>query len=79
MYRFWDHIACKDPLEVVDKVLNHKNSYGKKAYEFCLQNVNEVIRDTRLSKETEWDLIVKLTAKKIDQKWINTMENMYGE
>ena len=78
MYRFWDHFTGRDEYETVDKVLNHKNTYGKKAYEFCMDNVKEVIRETGLSKKNDWDLIVKMTAKKINDKWMYTMEKMYG-
>lgn len=78
MYRFWDHFAGKGAYETVDKVLNHKNSYGKKALEFCQEYVNETIRETKLNKNNDWDLIVKLTAKKINDKWLRTMEIMHG-
>jgi hypothetical protein len=78
MLRFWDHFAGRDEFETVDKVLNHKNSYGKKAYEFCMKNVDEVIRENCLNRNKDWDLIVKLTAKKINNKWLHTMEDMYG-
>lgn len=78
MYRFWDHFTSKDEYETIDKVLNHKNTYGKKALEFCLKNVNEVINETGLNKNNDWDLIIKLTAKKINKKWLYTMEREYN-